>query len=162
MGYLDKGVRAILIPNLQFKEEAELIVKWSYFAPLGLRSATSLRTVFNQTSTRTQLFKDMNDNLMVMGQLESVTSFENLDEILTVDGLDWFGGGPEDTAQSMGMPGQHDHPKPVQAYEAAAEKVRATPGKFIFADFWDTIVVTGLVRSAAEELLRKHGREPGL
>ena len=162
LGYLDKGVRAILIPNLQFKEEAELIVKWSYFAPLGLRSATSLRTVFNQTSTRTQLFKDMNDNLMVMGQLESVTSFENLDEILTVDGLDWFGGGPEDTAQSMGMPGQHAHPKPVEAYKKAADKVRATPGKFIFADFWDTIDVSGLVMSAAEELLRKHGREPGL
>ena len=162
LSYLDKGVRAILIPNLLIKEDAELIVKWSYFAPWGLRSATSLRTVFNQTGTRTELFKDMNDNLMVMGQLESVTSFENLDEILAVDGLDWFGGGPEDTAQSMGMPGQHAHPKPVQAYEAAAERVRATPGKFIFSDFVDIIAVSGLVMSAAEELLRKHGREPGL
>ena len=162
LGYLDKGVRSILIPNLQTKEEAELVVKWSYFAPLGLRSATSLRTVFNQTGTRTELFKDMNDNLIVAGQLESVTAFANLDEILTVDGFDYFGGGPEDVAQSMGMPGQHDHPKPVEAYERAAEKVRATPGKFIMSDFTDEIAVTGLVMSAAEELLRKHGREPGL
>ena len=162
LGALDKGIRGITIPNIQFKEELELIVKWSYFAPWGLRSATSLRTVFNQTSTRTQLFKDMNDNLIVLGQLESITSFNNLDELLSVDHFNYFGGGPEDIAQSMGMPGQHAHPKPKEAWKKAEDKVRATPGKFLLSDHTQSVQVSGLVMSAAEELLRKHGREPQL
>ena len=162
LGFLDKGIRGITVPNLQTKEEAELIVKWSYFAPLGLRSATSYRTVMNQTGTRTQLYEDINANTIVACQLESVTAFDNLDEILTVDGLNYFGGGREDVAQSMGMPGQAAHPKPVEAYERAAEKVRATKGKFIISDFTESIALFNFVRGGVGELLKKHGREPKL
>ena len=45
-----------------------------------------------------------------MPQLESITAYENLDEILKVDGIEAFAGGPNDLAQSMGFPGQPDHP----------------------------------------------------
>ena len=151
----------ITVPNLQTRAEAEAIVKYSYFAPLGLRSATSLRTVFEQTGTRTELFEEVNANTIVVCQLESITAFDNLDEILSVDGLTYFVGGPEDIAQSMGLPGQAEHPKAVEAYRKATERVRAA-GKFMISDVTESVAVFFAVRDAAEALLGEHGRNSGL
>ena len=161
LSYLDKGIRMITVPNLQTKEEAEAIVKYSYFAPIGLRSATSLRTVFNQTGTRKELFEEVNAATIVVPQLESITAFNNLDSILEVDGLTYFAGGPEDIAQSMGLPGGHADPRAVEAYSKATDKVRAA-GKFMIDDITDNIPVFQSVQLAAEALLEKHGRKTKL
>ena len=161
LSYLDRGIRQITVPNLLTKEEAEAIVKYSYFAPLGLRSATSLRTVFNQTGSRKELFEQVNANTIVVCQLESITAFGNLDEILSVEGLTYFGGGPEDIAQSMGLPGGHDDPRAVEAYRKACEKVRAS-GKFMMEDFIESVPVFQSVQGVVEKLLEKHGRKTTL
>ena len=68
-------------------------VRYSFFAPLGLRSATSIRMVFHQTEGRQELFKTINANTVIVPQLESITAVANLDEILKVEGLNYFGGG---------------------------------------------------------------------
>ena len=108
-----------------------------------------------------ELFAEVNANTIVVPQLESVTALENLDEILTVDGIDYFAGGPEDLAQSMGLPGQHDHPKIKEAYDAAAQKIRAA-GKVWFDDLTEDANAFFAVKEAVEGLLIKHGRQSQL
>ncbi|GIT27731.1 MAG: hypothetical protein CM1200mP41_37750 [Gammaproteobacteria bacterium] len=49
-----------------------------------------------------------NANMLVLCQLESARAFENMDAILEVKGFDGYVFGPNDLAQSMGLPG----PKP--------------------------------------------------
>ncbi len=162
LSYLDRGVREIQIPNLQTREEAEALVKYAYFAPKGLRSATSVRTAFNQkTGDYTQLYAEINANTVLVPQLESITVLENLDDILTVDGIDYFARGPEDMAQSLGLTGQATHPKVQEAYARIDEKLHAA-GKHWITEFTESVSVLFVVNEAAEALLKKHGRESQL
>ncbi len=160
LSYLDRGIRQITVPNLQTREEAEALVKFSYFAPLGLRSATSLAMVFHQdTDSRADLMADVNDNLVVVPQIESATCVDNLEDILQVDGLQYFAEGREDMAQSLGIPGGNADPRVDDAYARARAKLKAA-GKEMWIDHVESIDVVGLVRGGAEDLLRKHNREP--
>ena len=48
LSYLDRGVQLIVVPNLQTRAKAEALVKYTFFAPLGLRSSTSYPMVLRQ------------------------------------------------------------------------------------------------------------------
>ena len=162
--YLDRGVRTITIPNLQTAAEAERLVRLCFFGPLGRRSATSKRTTYSSGGDERDMRKVYdftNANTLLSPQLESITAFNNLDEILQVDGIDYFTGGPQDIAQSMGFHGQPDHPEPVAAFQAACEKVRAA-GKHMMGDVTESIDVLSVVFGAGKELLAKHGRTCGI
>ena len=56
-----------------------------------------------------------NREMLVQGQLETTKAFENLDAILAVEGIDAYAWGSDDLAQSMGFPGQPDHPEVKEA-----------------------------------------------
>jgi len=64
-------------------------------------------------------------------------------------------------AISMGLVGQHTHPKVEQAYEEARAKIRAA-GKVWIADHTESVNAFGVTMSAASEMLQKHGRESNL
>ncbi|MEE2753050.1 MAG: aldolase/citrate lyase family protein [Candidatus Latescibacterota bacterium] len=160
---LDRGIQVITVPNLKTAEEAEQIVSYAFFGPIGLRSATSHRIHQGIPDPRDMrdVFKFNNDNILIVPQLESITAFNNLDEILEVDGIDYFGGGPQDVAQSMGHPGEPNHPDCLEAYEAACEKVR-TAGKYMFGDVLVTVDAFKTVYDAGVDLMEEHGRKAGL
>ena len=158
LAYLDRGVQLIVVPNLQTRAEAEALVKYTFFAPLGLRSSTSHPMVLRQDGpSRTALFEAANRNTLVVPQLESVTAVDNLDDILQVDGIDFFGGGPEDMAQSMGIPGGHADPRVAEQFARAEAKVKAA-GKHLLADHTESVQVFGAVKGALEEALARLGR----
>ena len=162
LSYLDRGIRQITVPNLLTKEEAQNLVKYTYFQPLGLRSSTSHKMVSYQDSQdRADLFADVNANVVLVPQIENINTVENLEEILTVDGIDYFGGGPEDMAQSMGIAGGHADPRIAEAYEQATAKLEAA-GKGWWADHIETIDILGLVKGEMESLLEAHGRKSKL
>jgi len=66
-----------------------------------------------------------NAETMVIAMLEEVEALKNLDEILTVEHIDAFFIAPGDLAQSMGFPGQMDHPEVQAAVQDAVRRVRA-------------------------------------
>ena len=57
-----------------------------------------------------------NDNILVIAQLEDIEVLDNLDDILSVEGIDLFASGAQDIAQSLGLPGQPAHPR-VREFE---------------------------------------------
>ena len=80
---------------------------------------------------------------------------------MKVDGISFFAGGPEDIAQSMGLPGEPLNPKVTKAYAAACSKVRSS-GKFMLEDVSDMIDANDIIIKETAELLKKHGRTPSL
>lgn len=106
---------------------------------------------------RNSLFQEVNSNLMNVPQLESVVSIRNLDEILQVEGIHYFGGGPENMAQSMGIPGRHDDPRVTRIYKEMGQKVHAA-GKFMAGDYIESVNVFWNVKGALEDPLKSHGR----
>jgi len=51
--------------------------------------------------------------------------FDQLDDILAVPGIDLVFIAPYDLSQSLGLPGQFDHPKVAQAVQKAEQEVQA-------------------------------------
>ena len=75
-----------------------------------------------------------NNEILVIAQLETKTSFNNLDEILNVDGIDAYAWGSNDLAQSMGFPGEPDHVEVKDAESRVANKIHSL-GKSMLFDF---------------------------
>lgn len=161
--FLDRGIKAVVIPNLQTKKQAETLVRHCKFVPEGMRSATSVRVVLNvRDGDYKSLTAEINANTMIIPQLESITAFNNLDEILTVPGIDFFSGGPWDVAQSMGYsPGEENNLEIIKATKDARAKVNAS-GKQFFDQISETVEVMDLLVNAGTELLERHGRKPGI
>ncbi len=160
LSYLDRGVQGLVIPNLQTRAEAEAWVKYSFYAPQGLRSAASFRvSMFQTEQSRPQLYAEINAATLIIPQIESITAVENLDEILAVEGIHYFAGGLQDMAQSLGLPGQPSHPQVQAAYARATEKIHAA-GKHWFDEVTESLSLFMHTRAGIGDLLRKHGREP--
>jgi len=52
---------------------------------------------------------------IVIVQVEHIKAVENLEDILSVEGVDGFIIGPYDLSGSLGFPGQFDHPEVISA-----------------------------------------------
>ncbi len=153
LNYLDRGMRAITIPNLETKEQAEKLVEYCYFAPRGLRSYTSKRvTRFGFETDLRAMMDRTNDELLIMPQLESITAYNNLDEILSVDGIEVFAGGPNDLAQSMGFPGMPGQLECLKVTEEGLAKIHAA-GKKRDSEVMVSVDATIAVKDAVTAML---------
>jgi 2-keto-3-deoxy-L-rhamnonate aldolase RhmA len=107
---------------------------------------------------RKEMFDEVNANVIIVPQVENYKTVEILEDILTVDGIDFYGGGAEDMAQSMGLPGGHADPRVDKVYDDMKAKLKAA-GKFWYGDYVETVHVTGMTKDGIERLLKDHGRE---
>ena len=131
--FLDRGVIGVLGPHVDTAEQAKQLVDACRFVPDGQRSWGGGRGTFYNDGgllgqpglQRTEYMERANQEMLVMAQLETSTAFSNLDEILAVDGIDAFAWGSNDLAQSMGFPGQPDHPEVKAAEASVADRIHA-------------------------------------
>ena len=153
LNYIDRGIKAITVPFVNTKAEAEAVVDCCYFAPKGHRSYTSKRVMrFGLVDDLKDMMDRTNDDLLVMPQIEDIKAYNNLDEILKVDGIKVFAGGPNDLAQSMGHPGQPDHPDCLKVTDEGTAKIHAA-GKFRNEDVMISVDATIAVRDAVKSML---------
>ena len=94
-----------------------------------------------------------NDDLLVMPQIEDIKAYNNLDEILAVDGINVFAGGPNDLAQSMGYPGEPNHPDCIKVTNEGTEKIHAA-GKYRNDDVMVSVDATLAVRDSVAAMLK--------
>ena len=120
---LDRGAGGIQVPHVNTAAEATAAVQHAKYAPLGHRGWSGWRTVFGEDMTG--YAERANAETVVVVMLEEVEALANLDDILRVDHIDVFFVAPGDLAQSMGLPGQTDHPRVIAAMEDALQRVRA-------------------------------------
>jgi 2-keto-3-deoxy-L-rhamnonate aldolase RhmA len=67
--------------------------------------------------------------MLVVALLEDVAVLDNLDAILSVPGIDLYSIGPNDFAQSLGYPGQPDHPEVVKTMQEITRRIHQTGRK---------------------------------
>ena len=123
---LDIGADAVQIPQISTKEDAERAAKAAKFAPLGERGVCPfVRASQYSNIEKHQYFKKSNEETMVIIHIEGAEGVKNIDEILSVDGIDVIFLGPYDLSQSLGVSGQVDHPKVVETMEEVVGKAKA-------------------------------------
>ena len=107
---LDIGAGGIQVPQISSKDAAIDVIKRTKFSPLGERGVCRFVRAANYSSKdRFQYFKDANDSIIVL-QIEGQEGIDNLDEILSVKGIDVIFIGPYDLSQSLGIVGEINHP----------------------------------------------------
>lgn len=78
---------------------------------------------------------------MIIVQIESCQALENIEEILEVEGIDIIFIGPYDLSQSLGVPGQIDHPLVKQEIENVVKKATArSVAVGVFADCEERLI----------------------
>ena len=119
---LDRGAGGVQVPHINTRAQAEEAVRAAKFAPIGHRGYAGGRSALGVKGNFTE---HANAETMVVAMLEEVEALRNLDAILTVEHIDAFFVAPGDLAQSMGYPGQMDHPDVRAAVDDAVRRIRA-------------------------------------
>jgi 4-hydroxy-2-oxoheptanedioate aldolase len=94
------------VPHVNNGAEARNVVEGGKFTPLGKRGMFTSR----QGLGVPDYFDCANDETMLIVLIEDIAAWENLDEIIAVDGIDVFFVAPSDFAASMGHIGDLQHP----------------------------------------------------
>jgi 2-keto-3-deoxy-L-rhamnonate aldolase RhmA len=128
---LDLGARGVMVPRVETKQQAEDIVSQLKYAPAGKRGvALGIAHDLYRAGTP-EFFAQANEEIVVILLLETERAFENLDEIVSVPGVDVAWMGHYDLTVSMGIPAQFDHPRLLAAMDAlvaACQKHGVAPG----------------------------------
>ena len=130
MKSLDAGAYGIICPMINTREDAEALVGACRYAPQGHRSFGPVRALMYAGADYPQ---HANDTVVAIAMIETQEALFNLEEILSVPGLDGIYIGPSDLALSLGgtpKPDQTD-PKVVEAINhilAAAKRHGVVPG----------------------------------
>lgn len=115
---LEMGAMGIIVPDISTAEEARAVVNAAKFSPIGDRGMFSAVRKSGYGSIDAATFKKWsNEEIMVGIQIESLQAIENLDEILSVEGIDIVLSGRQDLSNALGVPGQKNHPLVLDAEE---------------------------------------------
>lgn len=96
---LDIGAQGVLIPWVNSKEEAELAVKACKYPPEGIRGWGPRRAALFDPD----YWKTANNEILISVQIETGKALQNLDEILSVEGVDACYIGPYDLSNNLGF-----------------------------------------------------------
>ncbi len=120
---LDAGADGIIVPSVNTPQEAKQAVAMCKYPPEGIRGSSLARcTDFGRNFKK--YFDSHNDNVLIVVMLEHIEAAENVDEILSVPGIDATFIGPYDLSASMGIAGQLDHPDVVKTQKKLFEACR--------------------------------------
>ena len=119
MKALDLGAYGILVPLINTAADAAKAVAACRYPPVGMRSSGPVRAVHYGGA---DYVAKANDEIVVMGMVETKEGLANLDAICATPGLDAVYIGPSDLSFALGIPPGPDKTDPV--HMAACDKIR--------------------------------------
>jgi len=123
---LDAGAEGIMVPMLSTREQAEKVVSYSKFPPIGKRGVGlgNGQTDFIPVKA-SEFTKEANEKTLVIAQIETGEAIRNIDEILSVDGIDVVVLGPNDLSYDMGYHGETEHPNVMKAIQKVVDSAKS-------------------------------------
>ena len=124
---LDTGIEGVMIPAVEDADAARRAVAACRYPPEGIRGvAYALTRAADYGLKRAEYAEKANDNLLVMCQVESARTVDNIADIAAVDGVDSLFIGPFDLSASMGKPGRFDDAEVADALVRAEAGILAS------------------------------------
>lgn len=115
---LDAGANALLVPQVNSANEARAILNAALFSPEGQRGvAVGAIAASDYGYEPESYFKNANDALTVLVQIESREAVAALPEILAVERIDGIFIGPNDLSAAMDLFRDYEHPDFVEVYD---------------------------------------------
>ncbi len=122
---MDAGAHGIMAPNVQTAAQARLLNNAMRYAPAGFRGM-GLGTAHNdfQRPDPREYIEQANERNLLLCQIESMTALENLEGIASTPGVDCLWVGHMDLTQSMGIVGEFEHPRFIEALKRVVDSTR--------------------------------------
>ena len=124
MKALDAGAYAVICPMVNTREDAQKLVAYTSYAPNGTRSFGPVRATLYGGADYAE---NANATVVRFAMIETAQALDNLDSILSVEGLDAIYIGPSDLSLSLGCTPTFDDVDPpvAQAIAHIAERAKA-------------------------------------
>ena len=124
MKTLDAGAYAVICPMVNTRDDAQRLVAYTHYAPRGTRSFGPVRALLYGGAEYPQ---HANDTIVRFAMIETAQALDNLDAIMSVEGLDAIYIGPSDLSLSLGCtPTLDDVDPPVaQAIDRILARAKA-------------------------------------
>ena len=131
---LDSGAQGIMFPQVNSREDAINIVRACKYPPEGIRGIGPRRASLYYSEFE-EYVKTANREILVIAQIESREAVDNIDDILSVKGIDVAFIGPSDLSASMGYlyPGRQ---LPKDVLEAISTVLSATRKHGVIPGIW--------------------------
>ena len=101
---MDSGAQGVIVPMVKSPAEAIAAVEATKYPPVGTRSVGLARAQGYGTRFA-EYFQWQQENSVVIVQIEHILAVNNLEDILSVEGVDGYIVGPYDLSGSLGDPG---------------------------------------------------------
>ena len=101
---MDSGAQGVIVPMVKSSAEAAAAVEATKYPPVGTRSVGLARAQGYGTRFA-EYFQWQQENSVVIVQIEHILAVNNLEDILSVEGVDGYIVGPYDLSGSLGDPG---------------------------------------------------------
>ncbi|HYB04151.1 MAG TPA: aldolase/citrate lyase family protein [Nitrososphaerales archaeon] len=127
---LDIGAYGVLVPLVNTAAEAERVVNYSKYPPLGSRGVGPVRTAGYGNNLKDYV-TTANDEILVGVQIETMQALANAEAIASTKGVDLVFVGPSDLTMSMGLVTDRGNPKVAEAMQSVVkvcEKAGKIPG----------------------------------
>jgi 2-keto-3-deoxy-L-rhamnonate aldolase RhmA len=134
--FLDRGIRGIIGPHIANKDNALQLVSATRFGPLGRRSFGGGRgaNYMSGIDDLPAFMKKCDESVIVGAMMESRDAIDNLEDILSVEGIDYLMFGPADFAQDLGYAGDLKHPDVMKVADGAIDRIHSA-GRLMREDF---------------------------
>ena len=120
---LDAGAEGIVFPMICNREEAEKAVRSVKYPPLGDRGWGPFQAQFQWGTDMFEYSKIADERIAVVFLIEHPEALDNLDEILSVPGIDVAAAVPFDLAVNMGYRDGPGHPDVQRALAETNKKI---------------------------------------
>ncbi|MBK6864947.1 MAG: 2,4-dihydroxyhept-2-ene-1,7-dioic acid aldolase [Ideonella sp.] len=124
MKTLDAGAYGVICPMVNTREDAQKLVAWTNYAPRGTRSFGPVRALLYGGADYPAA---ADDTIVRFAMIETAQALDNLDAILSVEGLDAIYIGPSDLSLALGCRPVFDDVDPpvAQAIAHILERAKA-------------------------------------
>ena len=158
--FLDRGVQGIVGPHISGRADAEQLVRATLFGPMGERSFGGGRGVHFglRKDNRPQYYAEANNQMLIGAMLEDKASMDDLDDIMSVPGIDFFYIGMNDFAQGHGYPGGTDAPAVLEARAEAFRRVHAA-GRLMREDFIVEMHAIEMIIAGAKKVTERRSKD---
>ena len=152
--YLDRGIMGIMGPHIATEADARQLVRACYFGPLGERSFGGNRgTDYNAgIADKAAYYREANDQMLVCALAGGYRRHRQPGRYSAVPGIDLYSIGPNDFAQSLGYPGEPDHPEVVKAMQDITRRIKQS-GRMMQADVMEGAWVSDMLLDAGRRIL---------
>ncbi|MCK6451040.1 MAG: aldolase/citrate lyase family protein [Alphaproteobacteria bacterium] len=130
---LDTGPEGIMIPAILDGAAAKRAADSCRYPPRGIRGFAASVVRASSYGVHTEAYlREIEDELLVIGQIETRSGVEAAEAIAATDGIDMIFIGPYDLAANLGHLGEPDHKDALKAI-ARVEKAAKKHGKWLGA-----------------------------